>query len=411
MTYLFNNQVDFVPRALDSASRVRVSNPLTLFEHNNQYGTSPFKWDTLFVGTGSLTDNANASTTLSTGGGLINAQATRASRMYLHYQVGKSFYMGMSFTFGAGVTNVSKRVGFFDANNGVYLEQNGAALNLVVRTNASGSVVNTSVPQASWNVDQLNGSGPSGMTFNPLGSNDFRFDFVGTFAIRFYVYYNGVFWLFHTIENASVTSPTVPTPATTNLTIRQEIVNLAAVGGATTMTVYNANVMSEGSEEQVPVYTFSVGNGITTKAVTTRRPICSIRADTTGPGRSIRNYGQIIPYTVDPYADTNSIYWEVVTNGTLTGASFAAVSPVGLADLDTSATAITGGTTILSGYVGVTTGGPGVTGRVSVISDLDVFFPLVYSSLANVQDTITLVATSFTGTANVAGSFGWVEYY
>jgi hypothetical protein len=411
MTYLFNNQQDFVPRMVDSATRLRVSNPLTLFEHNNQYGTTLLKWDILNTGTGALTDNANGSTTLSTGGGAINAACTRASRAYQHYQVGKSYYFGSSFNFGTGTTNVSKRVGLYDNNNGVFLEQNGSTINLNFRTNTSGSVVTTQVAQANWNVDTMQGTGPSGFTFNPNALNDFRIDFFGGFAIRCYLYGNGRFNLIHTVENASVTSPTNIGPATTNLTLRAEIVNLAAVTGANTMLVYNANLMSEGAQEQVPTYSFGSGNGTTTVAVTTRRPVFSIRANTTGPGRSIQNYGQVIPYSTDIYSD-QSVYYELIVNGTLTGPSFSALSSQSLIMTDVSATGITGGMSIFTGYNSVSSGGFGTTTRATVISEVALYFPLVYSSLLNTQDTLTVVMTSVTGTsANCASSLAWVEYY
>lgn len=406
MTYLFGNKQDFVARSLDSASRLRVSTPLTLFEHNNQYGTSPFKWDTSLAGTGALTENGLGGTVLSTGGTASGAGAIRASREYIHYQVGKSYYLGQSFNFGGGVANVSKRVGFYDQNNGVYLELLGTVLNLNVITNSTGSPVTTAIPQANWNVDRLDGTGPSGMTFVAAAANDFRIDFFGGFGIRFYVYHAGEFWIFHTIDNSSVTSPAVPGPATTNLPIRQEIVNLGVAATTATMTIYNANVMSEGATEQVPQYSFAAGSGIATRSITTRTPVFSIQASTTGPGRAIRNYGQMVPYTVDVYGDSPA-YWELVANATLTGAAFSALSPVSLANIDVAATALTGGMTIFSGYIT----GTSATNRATVISDIVLNFPLVYSSLLLHQDTLSLVLTPLSGNVSAAGSIGWVEYY
>lgn len=400
MTYLLNNKVDFIDSAVDAATRLRVSTPLTLFEHTNQYGTSPFKWDTQVVGTGSITDNVSGTTTLSTGGGAINASAIRATRAYIHYQAGKSFYSGLSVNFGNGLAGVSKKAGLYDANNGVYFEQNGSQMNIGV---VSGGTTFT-IPQASWNVDKVDGAGPSGLTFNANASNNFRFDFYGGLGIRFYIYINGRCTLVHALENASVVSPAVPSPQTQNLTLRAEITNLATVATASTMTVSNANSMSEGSNEAVPQYSWAAGNGAVTKPVTTtRRPIFSIRADTTGPGRSIRNYGLIIPYSVDIYMDA-SIYYEVVINGTLTGASFSALNNNSLADIDTSATAISGGTTVVSAPLGT-------TARSGLSRDVSTLFPLVYSSLQNTQDTLSIVCTAFGGTANCSGAVSWLEYY
>lgn len=400
MTYLFNNQIDFVDQAIDAATRLRVSTPLTIFEHNNQYGTVPFKWDTLTVGTGYITDNVSGSTTLSTGGGAVNASAIRATRMYLHYQAGKSFYVGLTVNFGVGTTNVSKKAGFYDANNGVYFEQNGSQMNIGVISGGN----TATIPQSSWNIDPVDGSGPSGLTFNPNATNNFRFDFYGSLGIRFYIYINGRCTLVHKLENASVPTPSVASPQTQNLTLRAEVTNLATVASETTMLAYNANAMSEGANEQVAQYSWAAGNGASTKQVTTtRRPIFSIRADTTGIGRTIRNYGQIIPYSVDMYLDA-SIYYELVINGTLTGASFSALNTNSLADIDTAATAITGGTTVIAGPLGASS-------KSSLTNDVSNLFPLVYSSLKNTQDTLSIVCTAFGGTANCSAAVSWLEYY
>lgn len=140
MTSLDGVQVDFIPRNMDSFSRLRVSNPLTLFEHNNQYGSTTFKWDLLTAGTGSVTDSFTTSqTTLATGGTAAGARAVRQARAYSRLLAGKSLIVAMSFNFGGGVAGCAKRVGYFDNNNGVFLEQNGSAINLVVRTNFTGT--------------------------------------------------------------------------------------------------------------------------------------------------------------------------------------------------------------------------------------------------------------------------------
>jgi hypothetical protein len=410
MTYLsLNNQVDFVARALDSASRLRVSTPLTLFEHNNQAGTSPFKWDKLTSGTGSIVDGSTGGTTLSTGGTAAGAQAARAQRWYSRYQVGKSLYLGMSFNFGTGVTGCSKRIGYYDVNNGVYLEQNGTTINITVRSNSSGSPVDTPTPQSSWNIDQLNGSGPSGITFNPSGPQDWRVDFFGSFGMRFYFYGNGKFWLVHTIENANVTpgSQVPPDPTSVNLTVRQEIINVATAASAGSFTVYNANVVSEGAVEENPQYAFGTGNGPNTRTITTRTPLVSVQANTLLPN-GIRNNGQAIPFSLDVYG-ASPCYYELVVNPTLTGAAFASVSPLSILNADVAATALTGGITIFSGYLS----GTSATGRATVISTVELNFPLVYSSLQNVQDILSLVVTPLTGTGSMAaaGSLAWVEYY
>lgn len=394
----------YIPNPLvDPAGRSRVATPLTLFEHNNQDGTNIFKWDKLTVGTGSITDVfIGGSTTLSTGGGLANASAVRASRYYIRYQVGKPIFFGASFIFGAGVPGVSKKNGYFDANNGAFIEQNGPIINLTTRSNG----VDTPIPQNQWNRDPMDGTGPSGLVFNPLTSQDLRIDFFGTLGTRFYLYLNNQFYLVHVVQNTNNLSPS--STGILNLTVRQEIVNLSGVSGSNSFSVYNANVMSEGATEQAVSFLASAGRGTSLVAVTTRRPIFSIQASTLAINGVNRNFGQIIPVALSLITDAN-IFVEIVQNGVLTGASFSSVAATSITNKDLSATAISGGATAFSQYSVATGNGSNATGAFSqsVISQ----FPIVYSSLQNIQDTLSVVITSMTGTANVAAAINWQELY
>jgi hypothetical protein len=410
MSYLFNNQIDFINQNMDATARLRTSSPLTLFEHSNQYGTNPYKFDTLTSGTGSITEPSGMSssgTVLSTGGTASGAQAVRATRSYMHYQTGKSLFVGSSFTFGTGATGCSQRIGYYDANNGVFLQQIGTALSLVIRSSSSGSPVDTTIAQASFNIDALNGSGPSGYTWLASGSQNVRFDFLGSTSIRCYLYINGRYWLFHQMENqgTSQTSPVTP-----NLTVRAEVVNTAAASATATLTVTNQSVLAEGSESPFYSATYSAGNGVTTITPTARRPLCSIRANTTGPlGTTTRNFGQIIPTSANMYT-AGTVFVEVVYNPTLTGASFSAAGSESLALKDTSATALTGGITIATGFF-TSAGGFLTTPSGAGFADISLQFPLVYSSLLNVQDTLSIVVTPIGTGAATAGNLTWNEIW
>lgn len=393
----------FPNNLVDPAGRSRISTPLTLFEHNNQSGTNVFKWDKAVVGTGSIVDTqASGLTTLSTGGGLVNASAVRASRYYVRYQVGKAVFFGTSFNFGVGVSGVAKRVGFFDANNGAFVEQNGSTIAMVTRMGG----VDTRVPQPQWNEDPLDGTGPSGIVLNPTTLQDLRMDFFGGLGIRFFLYLNGQFIPVHKVQNANNLTPS--SIGTINLTLRQEIVNLSGVAGASTLTVYNSNLMSEGATEQAVAFIGSSGRGTSSAVVNTRRPIFTIQSNTLAIDGVNRNFGQIIPVSLSVLTDAN-IYLELVQNGVLTGASFSSVSVTSIANKDLSATVISGGAIPFNEYVTATGNGANTTGSLStsVVSQ----FPLVYSSLQNTQDTLSIVATSMTGTANVAVALNWEELY
>jgi hypothetical protein len=84
------------------------------------------------------------------------------------YQPGKSLLILATFCMNAAKTNLRQRVGYFDDNNGIFLEQNGTSVPaFTIRTNTSGTPSDTNtVLQSSWNGDKLDGTGPSGITLN-----------------------------------------------------------------------------------------------------------------------------------------------------------------------------------------------------------------------------------------------------
>ena len=398
--------------AVDAGNRSRVSVPLTLFEHNNQTGTNIFKWDTLTAGTGTVTDGSGSTmgaTTLSTGGTVNGAQSIRASRFYIHQAAGKNIWAGQSFSFGPSVVNVVKRCGYFDANNGAFMEQdgtNGGIINLSVRNNG----VDTKFPQGTWLGDNMDGTGPSEKVFNPsAGDIDLRIEMFGGAMIRFYLYVDNQFILIHTVFNTMAT--TNIGAQTANLTLRGEVTNVGTAGATATLKMLGSNVFIEGTEEQIPAFIGAASNGITLQTVTTRRPILSVRAGTLAINGIDRNYGQIVPQSLSIFTDGN-IFLEAVYNATLTGAAFSSVGPTSVAQFDVAATALAGGISALNSYVVATGSGANAIGAIT-IGGQNVFeqFPIVYSSLKNTQDTITIVATSLSATAHVGAALNWTEIY
>jgi hypothetical protein len=111
---------------------------------------------------------------------------------------------------------------------------------------------------------------------------------------------------------------------------------------------------------------------------------------------------------LDITASTNTAFYELVAGGTLTGASFASVGTHSIAERDISATAISGGVTILSGYV-VSGGG---SSRGGASGSVDFRNPWILSqvdALAARQIPVSIVCTSLTGTSNITASINWHE--
>ena len=136
-----------------------------------------------------------------------NASVSRETKRVFNYQPGKSLLSLTSFNFNAAKAHLRQRIGYFGAENGFYLEQNGTdEPTLVKRSSISGSVVETKVAQSDWNIDQLDGTGISGFTLDLskvqilwfdlewLGSGTVRCGFIinGAFIHCHYCHYDNV---------------------------------------------------------------------------------------------------------------------------------------------------------------------------------------------------------------------------
>ena len=153
------------PASVDSFGRLRVSNPLTLFDSSHRHQDNGL-WATSVANSGTATFNANQ--------GLMDlaVTTTSGSKVYREtlrvfpYQPGKSLLILSTFVFNEAKTNLRQRSGYFDNNNGFFLELSGTTLSFVRRSYVSGTLVETKIPQSDWNTDKLDGTGLSGITLD-----------------------------------------------------------------------------------------------------------------------------------------------------------------------------------------------------------------------------------------------------
>jgi hypothetical protein len=112
--------------AVDAFGRSRVSTPLTLFDSSHRYADNGL-WVTANSAAGNSTVNFSANE------GLINlaittansANIVRETTKVFSYQPGKSLLVINTFVMEPAKANLTQRVGYFGANNGIYLEQAG----------------------------------------------------------------------------------------------------------------------------------------------------------------------------------------------------------------------------------------------------------------------------------------------
>ncbi len=105
----------------DAFGRTRMSEPFTLGDYKHVYAIDPNFLDRKLNG-GSVTYNQDkACATLSTTSNTLSS-AVHQTKMYHHYQPGKSQLILTSSCLGYAQKNVTKRTGYYDDRDGIYFE-------------------------------------------------------------------------------------------------------------------------------------------------------------------------------------------------------------------------------------------------------------------------------------------------
>ena len=233
------------PTANDAFGRLRVSNPLTLFDSFHRYNDNG-KISTYTSGTASATPNTNAGLIECTVGTASGDTVYRESNRVFAYQPGKSLQILTTFCMAPGKANLRQRIGYFDAANGVFLEQDGTTLRFRIRSSVTGAIQYESVDQVNWNVDPLNGTGISTKTLDITKAQILFFDieWLGVGSVRCGFVINGEFVLAHVFHHANITTGTYMTTAC--LPVRMELENTGATASSSTYKQICSTVISEG---------------------------------------------------------------------------------------------------------------------------------------------------------------------
>jgi hypothetical protein len=400
MTYGIG-QVAFQQSSQDAFGRLRTTTPVTQFEAKHTYGIEGF-FNPTTVNSGNIafiSNEAAFNLTVSTGS---TDRALQQSYEYFQYHTGKSQLIILTGVFGPAQTNTVKRMGYYDDNDGLFFIQNGSnGFGICQRSSTSGSPVDTVVYQSSWNIDKMDGTGPSGITLDVTKANIYNIDFqwLGAGEVRFGVNINGILYYVHQINNAN--SLTTVYMKSAWLPVRYEVVNVGAVVSSNYMKQICSFVGSEGGvEAEGEIYAAGTTSTVTAATGATFTPLISIKLGYQLNGVLFR--GEAYLHTVDVASSstgTNVCQFAIFQNPTLTGSSFVAAgnNTTGNASamfVDTSSTAMSGGITKLVTYQGGTT-----NKTITLLDDFDMQPNTVY----------TLAARGIGGSANTVGGMNWRE--
>lgn len=249
--------VEFNKSYIDTFNRLRISELRTLYEINQIGVKNYLKEDEYTSGTGSITYNINESMNNLTVTGI--GRVIRQTRLYCHYQPGKSFLI-----YATGIinsdnngSNTTSRIGYFDDNNGMFFEYSNNTMYVVLRSNTTGSPVDTKVSQQYWNVDNMNGNGPFriNIDFSKYLIYTINFSWLGAGVVEMGVYYAGVHYIVHRFRNDNIIVPYTVTP---NLPGRFEIISTSNTDGSGSLKESCISINSETAQSLIG-QTFSIG--------------------------------------------------------------------------------------------------------------------------------------------------------
>ena len=383
----------------DAFGRLRVSQPFTLFDSQNRYAADP-AFDTSLTGSGTstfLTNESAVSLAVTTASG---DKVVRQTKRYFPYQPGKSLSLLSTFVMAAAKANLRQRVGYFDTNNGLFLQRNGTELSFIIRTYTGGSVDDTrKVVQSSWNGDPLDGSGASGITLDTTKAQilfaDFEWLGVGSVRVGFVI--DGQYITAHTFDNANEVTSVYMQTAT--LPLRIEIENTAATASSSSMKQICSTVLSEGGYEQTSVERVARRATTLTGIGTSFVPLVSIRLASDSLG------AVILPKQVRVLPIANGEYEiALVRNATLTGASYDTTTFASV-DFDVTATAMSGGDIVLNEYT-TSSNQSAAQAQNDLLYNFDM---QLGATIAGTSDVYTVAVRILSGTGSAIGSLAFYD--
>jgi hypothetical protein len=391
----------------DAFGRMRISQPLTLFDSSHRYRDNNL-WESLIIGTGSTVGFSTTEGLINIGvGTTAGCSVIRETTKTFSYQPGKSLLTLNTFVPNSPKENLRQRIGYFGADNGLYFEVDGTTAYFVERSLSTGT--STRVAQSDWNVDKLDGTGPSGITLDLTKAQILWMDIewlgLGTVRIGFVI--NGQMIHCHSFHHANFIASTYITTA--SLPLRYEIANTGVTTSSSTLKQVCSTVISEGGYELRGLQQ-AVGTPITAPYTMTVAgtfyPIISIRLKTT-PDR----LDAIVIMTALSLMGVNNginYNWQVRASGTTTGGTWTSAGDDSAVEYKLNGTGITGGRILASGFFNSANQG---SPSIDILKEALFKFQLERNGLTGTPYELTVVvaASPISSSEEVYAAMDWEE--
>jgi len=379
--------------------RLKVSEVTTTYFTSFQFGPTG-EWDPSTSSGGTITYNATLGGMDLAVSSTLNSQSIFQSRRVMSYVPGRSSGLSGAYRLSNLTSGIRYRWGIFDENNGAFFEVNGNDINCVVRSNTTGSVVDSSVPRSSWNEDKLDGSGRSGIILDLTKQQlpYIEYEWYGAGEVKYYFLIDGRKRLVHVASHANLISTVYC--RTPFLPLRAEVKNLTGASGGGTLHYGSVSHVSEGNADrrgQVANVASPI-TGYTLTTANTYYPIFSGRLKSTTLNALVKPIG----FRLSTLGHTEGLHFKVLFSGVLTGGTWvdaAVVDPV--SEFNTTATAISSPAILFAGYQPPATAGQFISFPQNA--------PLGRGSLGTVSDMVTLAVAGTSNNTVVMMSVDWIE--
>jgi len=388
--------------AIDAFGRQRVSEPFTVFDNTFRYGDDTRIWGISTAGSGSSDPLENESSIQMSVTDASGDRVYRETKRVFQYQPGKSQLIMNTFVMNEGKANLRQRVGYFGNENGIFLELDGTTTNIVKRDYLTSAPNDTQIAQSSWNVDPLDGTGPSGVTLDMTKAQIFWIDmeWLGVGSVRTGFVINGQFLVAHIFHHANSIASVYMTTA--SLPIRYEIENTGATSGSSVMKQICSTVQSEGGytprTESRAASTALAGLAMSNSVP---KPLVSIRL------KADRQDAIVVPTYIDMYGIDNAPFrWALYQDTTITTGSWVSAGAESAVQYNVTATDTITGRKIMEGtIIGAAKGGANTIFLDNLNHSLQ-----LKRDIDGTPEVFTLAMTATTNSDEALGTIAWQEF-
>lgn len=306
--------------SIDAFGKWRVSSPSTLVDIKQIVDSGSFYFDIKTVGGATVTWNSGSAQSTLKVTQTSGSRAIKQTKRIFVYQPGKSQQVICTGKFANRVDGIKKSIGSFDEDDGFMFHMSGSSFGVVLRKKINGVKTDTFISQSSWNLDKMNGLGPSGNILDTSKAQIYTVDYewLGVGRVRYGVVQKGIIIYVHEINNYnSLETAYLRNP---NLPIRYEISTHKNTTTGSLMTQICSTVISEGGFDKTGKRVVVANNTGTTIGSSEYDAVLFLRYNSISS-----KCAQIIPEQLDLLVEpgNNSPFsgrWDLLVNPTVTNA-------------------------------------------------------------------------------------------